>query len=68
MDMPPTKKRLSILFTASLLLIILFGCEEGQVTNAHDHETDSSERLNIYTTIFALENFIEKIGGDGRLC
>ncbi|MFS0821706.1 metal ABC transporter solute-binding protein, Zn/Mn family [Bacillus sp. 1P02SD] len=56
------------LFALLLLLTstLLFGCtaEKKTSTNEVNDTTTSSERLKIFTTVFPLQDFTEKIGGD----
>ncbi|NMH75145.1 zinc ABC transporter solute-binding protein, partial [Bacillus sp. RO2] len=48
------------IFIAMILVVFTFlvGC------NADNQASDGSEKLNVYTTIFPLEDFTKKIGGD----
>lgn len=56
-----TKKLLSTsLLTISL---ILAGCEKSETVNKFEEQKESST-LTIYTTIYPLEDFTKKIGGD----
>ncbi|RFU70591.1 ABC transporter substrate-binding protein [Peribacillus saganii] len=51
-----------LLSTSVLTLsLILAGCENSETVQTEQNET---EKLTIYTTIYPLENFTKKIGGD----
>ncbi|WP_273128483.1 metal ABC transporter solute-binding protein, Zn/Mn family [Bacillus weihaiensis] len=55
-------KKYTILVTGMILsLILLAGCNAENETTA---ENQSEEKLNLYTTIYPLEDFTKKIGGD----
>lgn len=53
------KKRLALL--ATILLLVLSGCTS-QTTD--EQESTSSDRLTIYTTVYPLQYFTERIGGE----
>ncbi|PGT88606.1 MULTISPECIES: metal ABC transporter solute-binding protein, Zn/Mn family [Bacillaceae] len=46
--------------------LLLTGCgnQENQLTNATESNDDNSNKIEVYTTIFPLEDFTKKIGGD----
>lgn len=53
------KKRIALL--ATILLLVLSGCTS-QTTD--EQESTSSDRLTIYTTVYPLQYFTERIGGE----
>ncbi|WP_121664821.1 metal ABC transporter solute-binding protein, Zn/Mn family [Metabacillus litoralis] len=57
----------SYLLTSMLTIgLLLTGCgnQEDQTTNATESKNDTNSKLEVYTTIFPLEDFTKKIGGD----
>ncbi|MGG3887730.1 metal ABC transporter substrate-binding protein [Metabacillus fastidiosus] len=56
----------SALFLTLILLLAtaLFGCGNNEKTNKNDTKEGSKKQLTVYTTIFPLEDFTKKIGGD----
>lgn len=46
-----------------MLSLILFGCGNTDTVNKSEENTDQ-EKLTVYTTIYPLEDFTEKIGGE----
>ncbi|MCM3160737.1 metal ABC transporter solute-binding protein, Zn/Mn family [Metabacillus litoralis] len=57
----------SYLLTSMLTIgLLLTGCgnQENQSTNATESNNDTNSKLEVYTTIFPLEDFTKKIGGD----
>ncbi|MED4453127.1 metal ABC transporter solute-binding protein, Zn/Mn family [Metabacillus fastidiosus] len=56
----------SALFLTLILLLAtaLFGCGNNEKTNKSDAKEGSKKQLTVYTTIFPLEDFTKKIGGD----
>ncbi|MFV2048297.1 metal ABC transporter solute-binding protein, Zn/Mn family [Metabacillus sp. YM-086] len=57
----------SYLLTSMLTIgLLLTGCgnQENQSTNATESNNDTNIKLEVYTTIFPLEDFTKKIGGD----
>lgn len=58
-------KKSSLLLTLFLLLATaLFGCGNDEKANKDDSAKETKKQLTIYTTIFPLEDFTKKIGGD----
>ncbi|MGG3800007.1 metal ABC transporter substrate-binding protein [Metabacillus fastidiosus] len=56
----------SALFLTLILLLAtaLFGCGNNEKTNKSGAKEGSKKQLTVYTTIFPLEDFTKKIGGD----
>ena len=55
------------LLTSMLTIgLLLTGCgnQENKLTNATESNDDNSNKIEVYTTIFPLEDFTKKIGGD----
>jgi len=62
-----TMKTRSYLLTSMLSLgLLLAGCgnQENQSTNGTSSDANSDRKIEVYTTIFPLEDFTKKIGGD----
>ncbi|MGN7938266.1 metal ABC transporter solute-binding protein, Zn/Mn family [Virgibacillus sp. 6R] len=60
-------KTRSYLLTSMLSLgLLLAGCgnQENQSTNGTSSDANSDRKIEVYTTIFPLEDFTKKIGGD----
>ncbi|MFC3885993.1 metal ABC transporter substrate-binding protein [Bacillus songklensis] len=58
-------KRLAVFFTAVLVTaLFLSGCSSSQTATESNDKKETNDQLTIYTTIFPLEDFAKKIGGD----
>ncbi|MDQ0242964.1 zinc transport system substrate-binding protein [Bacillus fengqiuensis] len=58
-------KRLATFFTAILVTaLFLSGCSSNQTATESNDKKETNDQLTIYTTIFPLEDFAKKIGGD----
>ncbi len=58
------KKHTLLLFLLSILIFTLVACSGDNATSDTKNKEETSNKLKIYTTIFPLEDFTKKIGGD----
>mgnify|MGYP003367465651 CR=1 FL=1 len=58
-------KKITLLFLAALTMIVLAACggEEKKETSTQNGE-DSANKLSVYTTVYPLKYFTERIGGE----
>ena len=55
-------KKIFLLFTVAILALFTAAC--GDKTSTSDKTSDSIDKLSIYTTVYPLSYFTERIGGD----
>jgi len=58
------KKHILLLFLLSILIFTLVACSGDNATSDTKNNEETSNKLKIYTTVFPLEDFTKKIGGD----
>ncbi|MFS0880435.1 adhesin [Bacillus sp. 7586-K] len=58
------KKHTLLLFLLSILIFTLVACSGDNTTSDTKNNGETGNKLKIYTTVFPLEDFTKKIGGD----
>ena len=53
-----------LLFFVTILMLVLSACNSDDASKEKGSSKDSSDKLSIYTTVYPLQYFAERIGGD----